>query len=309
VAELPATPHSVRRARELVREALTGSPAEGLIDVAELCVSELVTNAVLHAGTPIRLEVQHLRADVRLGVRDGSTNVPVLAPHTPTASTGRGIAMVAAMAVEWGIEVDDLGKVVWCLLAEREREQDVDVDDVLAAWGLTAADVEPAPRVAAQAPGGDQPQVREVVLVGYPVDLGLRLQEHYEAVVRECQLMAAPREPWSTPLPPRLVELATILSQRYTAELSQLARPDPRRIAAQAQGLHAVDLTFPATSEQLELLASWQHILDDVDAYSASGDLLAPTISPALAKLRGWALREFSRQWDGHPPTPWRGLA
>lgn len=304
VADLLPEPRSAPLARAMVRESLHGTDHDDLVDTLQQCVTELVTNAVLHAGTTIRVELHSGGPGVRLEVHDGSTSVPMLSPHTLTASTGRGLAMVATLSDAWGVEVLAGGKTVWCEVSARAgAEDELDLDAVLAAWGLPPVDPGAAP------PGREVPgpvgAQHAVVLLGYPVDLGLGLQEHYEAVVRECQLLAAPRVPGADPLPSRLLDLATILAERYLTELSQLARPDPRRIAAQSQGLASVDLDFSASDEQLGLLVGWQRILDDVDEFSARGDLLAPTITPELARLRSWALVEFLRQIEGQPPRPW----
>jgi hypothetical protein len=55
--DLPSDARSATAARAFVRDVLSGSRLESVLDAAELCVSELVTNALLHAGTPMRLEV------------------------------------------------------------------------------------------------------------------------------------------------------------------------------------------------------------------------------------------------------------
>ncbi len=298
-------PASAPRARGVVRGLLTGTAVEAMVDLAELCVSELVTNAVLHAGTDIKLEIYYDPTSVRLSVSDGSRNLPVLARHSSTASTGRGLAMVAAVADSWGVDDSDgAGKTVWCVLTEHDvGAAALDISDVMDAWELSSADV-PQQRAAPR----DQSLTSTVVtLTDYPVDLGLGLQEHYEAVVRECQLLAAPRDDDAVMLPDRLLSLALALAQRYTEELSDLARPDPRRLAAQARGRDAVDLTYEVTPELMTRLRSWQQVLDDVDEFSRRGDLLAPMISAPLARLRTWALREFVRQSAGAPPTPWPG--
>ena len=304
VTALRPEPQSAPLARAVVRELLSGSSAESMLDAVELCVSELVTNAVLHASTPLLLEIELASHVVRLRVHDHSPNVPVLARHTSTASTGRGLAMVAAMSDSWGVEEDgqDGGKTVWCELTKRgTAEPDTDIDAVVAAWELsTANDAAPDPAPNPQGP------VSEVLLANYPVQLGLGLQEHYEAVVRECQLLA--HQPEGRPdTPQRLLDLASLLAQRYNQELSDLARPDPRRVTAQVKELPVVDLTYAVSPEQLERLQTWQQILDDVDAFSARGDLLVPTIPPELAQLRSWALSEFVQQCGGAPPRPWVG--
>jgi hypothetical protein len=207
--------------------------------------------------------------------------------------------MVIAVADAWGIERHDVrGKTVWCELVEGSSgAPQLDIQDVLDAWELTMSDV---PEAAEPAHG-----TTTVSLIGYPVGLGLALQEHYDAVVRECQLLAAPRRRGASDLPPNLVELARALAERYPAELSHFARPDPRRVAAEARGDATVDLDYSWSEDDVPLLQAWQQIFDEVDVHARAGDLLVPGISAELARLRGWALAEFADQPRGALPRPW----
>jgi anti-sigma regulatory factor (Ser/Thr protein kinase) len=300
VTYLRPVPESTPLARGVVRQLLDGQLDETALDTAELCVSELVTNAILHASTDVELSVTLNRQRVRLAVRDQSSELPTLERHTSTASTGRGLAMVIAMADAWGIERHDYrGKTVWCELAEGSSgTPQLDIQDVLDAWELTMSDVPEA----AEAEHG----TTTVSLIGYPVQLGLALQEHYDAVVRECQLLAAPRRQGAPALPANLVELARALAERYPAELSHFARPDPRRVAAEARGDATVDLEYSWSEDDVPLLQAWQQIFDEVDVHARAGDLLVPGISAELARLRGWALAEFANQPRGAAPRPWR---
>jgi anti-sigma regulatory factor (Ser/Thr protein kinase) len=304
VTYLRPVPESTPLARGVVRQLLDGELDENALDTAELCVSELVTNAILHASTDVELSVTLARRRVRLAVRDQSSQLPTLERHTRTASTGRGLAMVIAIADAWGIERHDhRGKTVWCELAEDSPHTvDLDIQDVLDTWELTFNDV---PERTDDSPGDGHG--RTVSLIGYPVKLGLALQEHYDAVVRECQLLAAPRRESASALPPNLVELARALAVRYPAELSLIARPDPRRVAAEARGDERVDLEYAWSEDNVPLLQWWQHIFDEVDSHARAGDLLVPGISDELARLRGWALTEFTEQPRGAAPRPWQG--
>lgn len=109
---LPPDPSSARVARRTVREACerAGVPE----DVAVLCTSELVTNAVLHATPPIELEVLLSQRRLRVAVYDGSRDD--VAPRRPVrndTTSGRGLAMVEMLATAWSVEATPAGKVVW----------------------------------------------------------------------------------------------------------------------------------------------------------------------------------------------------
>ena len=102
--ELVGEPAAAGDARRLVRETLRRWQLEHLDDAATLLVSEVVTNAVLHARTDLAVELE-LRDDaVRVTVSDGSPTVPSPRRYDLEASTGRGVRLVVALASAWGTE-------------------------------------------------------------------------------------------------------------------------------------------------------------------------------------------------------------
>ncbi|MFL6136475.1 MAG: GAF domain-containing protein [Frankiaceae bacterium] len=118
--ELPADTGSPAVARQAVAGALSRWGVNALTDTAVLLVSELVTNAVRHAGTALRLAV--LRPSpgrVRIEVTDHAPHAPLrpLAVET-SAEGGRGLFLVQALAAGWGSEITGTGKTVWFELDE-----------------------------------------------------------------------------------------------------------------------------------------------------------------------------------------------
>ncbi|EST17994.1 hypothetical protein M878_45845 (plasmid) [Streptomyces roseochromogenus subsp. oscitans DS 12.976] len=122
---LPREPGSVPKARQLVREALVAWELTHLTDAAELIISELSANAVQHTRYPVfRVKVQRCHdGRVRLAVIDKSTAEPVLRPMDDEAEEGRGLALVAAVAHEWGIDPLGWGKRVWADLEVPEPSE------------------------------------------------------------------------------------------------------------------------------------------------------------------------------------------
>jgi len=122
VLDLPPTTASVHVARRFVRARLEDGAAEGVADVdtATLLVSEVVTNAVLHARSAVTLTVDVADDVVRITVRDGSPVRPRVHPFAPTSATGRGMFLVDRLAKRWGVDADPVagGKVVWFELGE-----------------------------------------------------------------------------------------------------------------------------------------------------------------------------------------------
>ncbi|MDT7536764.1 MAG: hypothetical protein QOI82_349 [Actinomycetota bacterium] len=110
---LPPVPPSASEARRLVREALSEVGETATVSSAELAVSELVTNAILHAATPVELTIEVTTATVTVWVRDSHPRLPLQREPTAGATTGRGLAIVAAVADAQGVDVRDPGKAVW----------------------------------------------------------------------------------------------------------------------------------------------------------------------------------------------------
>jgi anti-anti-sigma regulatory factor len=92
-------------------------PDTTLVDGAVLLANELVTNAVVHARTDLRLRLE-LRGDwLHIAVRDGSPRLLRLVTVNAEAEGGRGLPLVEQLARAWGVHRHpDGGKVVWCTL-------------------------------------------------------------------------------------------------------------------------------------------------------------------------------------------------
>jgi anti-sigma regulatory factor (Ser/Thr protein kinase) len=116
---LRPVPSSAARAREFVDRTLGEWGCDALVDAARLLVSELVTNAVLHARTDFELVVRLHRGGVRVEVSDGSSSAPVVRHYEDEAMTGRGLALVDELASRWGVDERPHGKAVWFELDEQ----------------------------------------------------------------------------------------------------------------------------------------------------------------------------------------------
>lgn len=126
---------NVTSARRHVREVLRALGRDDLEESAELGVSELVTNAVLHARTTFTLAVRDMPTGrVRIEVADSSPGA--IRPRAPaaTATTGRGLQLVASLALDWGVEElpAGAGKTVWF----EPRAFDSDLEALGHEWAL-----------------------------------------------------------------------------------------------------------------------------------------------------------------------------
>jgi anti-sigma regulatory factor (Ser/Thr protein kinase) len=110
---LSAAPESVSSARRFVRTALTDLDAPEACDDAVALVSELATNAVIHARTVYTIVVSRDANSARVGVHDLSTVVPRQRASGSDALTGRGLRLVASISSDWGVDLVTRGKGVW----------------------------------------------------------------------------------------------------------------------------------------------------------------------------------------------------
>lgn len=138
--ELPAEPLSARRARHWVTERVVGYGLEPLRDAVELLTAEVVTNALLHANTRLRVRVRRQGAGVQVEVQDGSEAPPMRLHFSRTATTGRGVGLLDDLADEWGWRPETGGKTVWFrVLRARESWSAVDGHDGSDLEGLEPA--------------------------------------------------------------------------------------------------------------------------------------------------------------------------
>jgi anti-sigma regulatory factor (Ser/Thr protein kinase) len=83
---------------------------------AQLVVSELATNAVIHAGTPFSVGVRCDGSTVRISVQDWSSTQPIVRETNARALSGRGLRLIAMVSRAWGIDYGPDGKTVWAEL-------------------------------------------------------------------------------------------------------------------------------------------------------------------------------------------------
>lgn len=146
--QVPPEPRSVPSARDFCRDTLTGWGLSEMVDDALIIVSELVTNGVLHAGTPLRVNVSSETGNVEIAVFDGSPQAPVVRPlrddlegdldaliadeamtglederdprlelgDAGSIVGGRGLHLVVSVAAEWGVAPAGAGKSVYARL-------------------------------------------------------------------------------------------------------------------------------------------------------------------------------------------------
>lgn len=294
---LPPDAQSPSLARQLIREVLRDCGHPEWVDSAELAVTELVTNAVLHAHSEVEVRVECGPHALRVEVHDASQVVPVQRSYGTDASTGRGMALVSAITQDHGIRLpDEGGKVVWFSLTDDPAEPDLDA--LLDSWD--------DPELAAIAPEGD----RLVTLLGFPATLWLAAQQMHDALLRELVLYRAARDLAIDDIAQAdrarsAVRLALESALAHGLE-DQLALPEGH--PAQFQQLPpAFDLEIAVGPEASADFALLQDTLDEANRLSRQGQLLTKPALPEIIALRDWVADQVISATAGQEPMAWPG--
>ncbi|MDQ1668415.1 MAG: hypothetical protein QOE40_476 [Actinomycetota bacterium] len=273
---LDPVPESARLARQFVTEALDEAGQPVLSDAATLLVSELVTNAMLHARTDIEVCVITSPGGVRVGVTDHSPQPLQRRGYGTSATTGRGLALLDIMAERSGTDSEpDGGKTVWFELGS----PDAGMPDHRAVH-------QPAP----------DSRLVEVLLLDTPLRLARAWQQHSDALLRE-YLLACWELPGSTEDP--LAEHAAASDAFAALSVAFDA----------AAGDDDVTLILRLDPDQGAGFATLDRVLDEVVAMAERGELLAPPTQPEIRLLRRWLCSQIDGQLSGAAASPWVGLA
>lgn len=117
-ADFSAELGSVRQARRFADDRLAAWGLDELVDPVVLIVSELTTNAVLHARSPFSVRLRLAPSALRVEVADRGPGLPNPIDPGPTGIGGRGLLLVAQLSVAWGVQAGaGPGKTVWCEVA------------------------------------------------------------------------------------------------------------------------------------------------------------------------------------------------
>jgi len=279
----------VQNARRWVVDVCTDSGREDLAECAELGVSELVTNALLHADAPYDVRVRGTREHPRVEVRDGSQEPPVLpgsnlhGEDDLLLTSGRGLGIVARCATAWGADIEDDGKAVWFAPA-------ADPGQEMAEGVISGLPVAPPPR----APLPDDTHVR---VLGVPLQAHQQFQRHYRELRREVRLLALAHEadyPLAKSLSDLFGSLQRDLRKGLGAEEIRAALRDGREVT---------DLEIAVPVQTVENIRRFIELLDLADEFCRQERLLSLARSPEQQEFQRWFLGEFVRQHYGAPPT------
>jgi PAS domain S-box-containing protein len=195
---------SVPLARRFVTSALTEAGLDGLVSDAAVVVTELCSNAVLHAPeAPAMLRIAVTPGPkLRIEVEDANPMPPVPLRALAIGTTGRGLSLVIQLCDAWGVDHrrdGTVGKIVWAEQTvptddEPEDAIELDLEALLAQW----PDLEPAPDAEADSLGF---RIDDI-----PVELFLESDQHLESLLRELYLAGIDDGRTTHRLRPGLVE-------------------------------------------------------------------------------------------------------
>jgi len=314
---------SVATARQLVQGAAArwGIPAEAGGD-AMLVVAELVTNAVLHAGTDVKLGVRPLGPGLRVEVGDGSSRAPVLPAASPVLAagepddhdgmdemdalgaleevlggrsmTGRGLTLVDAVADRWGVDHPGSGgKTVWAEIGTGAAGGDRGAGS---AGGTPEAGEGDCGRGGT---AGGEAAVRVARLTGVPVWLVAESSTHFADLARELRVVALDQR-----RPPELAGLAA-LAREIGARLDRHRAISAAAVAAAtARHDRLVDLEVALDDDITGVFARLEKLLWGLAGAATRRQLLTLPPGPDVLAYRRWYRDEVISQLSGRPPKP-----
>ncbi len=290
---LAPSPRAAADARRWVGEVCLRLDRADLVECAELGVSELVANAIIHASSPFKVRVRGTASHPRIEVLDGSTHPPVPPVAVPgdddldlLLTFGRGLTMVAQCAAAWGATIEHDGKIVWFEPAQHMS------DDDGAEWVIDAIE-QGTPEPTSEA-------AIEIRLLDIDVPLYTSLSRQYNELRRELRLLSLSHQS-DYPLAGDL----TAMFANFERQFPESYRDQIRR--AEARALPRVDVSFPLVHEAGSIFVTMIEMFDVADAFCRAERLLSLARTAPQRAFHNWLLGELVHQLDGASAQPWTG--
>ncbi|MFC6044312.1 ATP-binding protein [Nocardioides hankookensis] len=277
-------------ARRWVVETCHDIGRDDLVECAELGVSELVTNALLHATPPLTVRVRGTAEHPRVEVHDGSPDPPLMPSEDPDEDDllltfGRGLGIVARCATAWGVDLEEDGKTVWFAPATQPGGDPVE--------GLVTG----VPPVTDRAPDPDEMRIS---ILGVPLRMYIEFQRHYRELRREVRLLSLAHET-DYPLAKDLSDLFGALDRdlREGIGADQIEQ-------ALASGASTADLRVAMPHPTAATIGRFIELLDLADEFCREKRLLSLARTPDQQRFQRWFLSEFVRQERGEAALAWQ---
>jgi serine phosphatase RsbU (regulator of sigma subunit) len=285
---------AARVGRHFVSEEIAVRGGKAFADDAALVAAELLANARQHGEPPISACVSGDAHRIRIEIGDGSSRSPVRPSQSLSNMTGRGLALVAALSSNWGVErAAEGGKIVWAEFVSavlpdvRTHER---LEAALAAWEDTEAPAQ---------------ECFTVVLGNVPTELLIEAKAHIDNVVRELTLAAAAGESNDSDIPEHLAGLIETVVFGFRDARDAIKR---QALASARRGDPQTTLTLRLPLSAADAGEAYLAALDEADTYSRAARLLTLETPPEHRLFRHWYVEAVVRQLRelavGRTPTP-----
>jgi PAS domain S-box-containing protein len=297
-------------ARRLLREALMEADRAEWTESAELALGEVVANAVLHGHTAFQVRLEIRLTSVHVEVQDANPILPIPRDYDVEATTGRGLALVAVLALECGVRsLGQLGKVVWFDVGPVSDDSPAAKPTLLHPW--QAFGHRPSPRTWDAATD----ESVEIHLLGLPPLLWLAARQHHDALMREMLLLAEEHDMPDVDVVAADQARGTI-SEGLALGLERLRRSTPTDGSAafdyrgsQPWMPQRIDLFVRVSRAAGATVPALQDTLDTAERLATQGRLLAFPGLPEIVEVRDWVCSQVVLQLAGVAATPWAGSA
>lgn len=286
-------PRGALQARRWVVDVCDEIGRPDLRDNAELAMSEVVTNAILHGRAPISVRLRGTQHHPRVEVRDSSPDPPTIASGEGATDLlddlptfGRGLSIVASSSEAWGAERDGDGKLVWFVPAVVPPASPTAA--VLLGWD---DDVEE--------PSFDGADVITIHLLHMPPDALQGTLAHGAELRRELRLLALAHQD-TYPVASDLSTFFSALSRDFRGQLGGDAL-----LLALRSGRSHLDLEVKSGADTARRFDRLIELLELADAFCRNERLLTLARTDAQVVFQTWLFGEFVRQAHGEDPRPW----
>jgi len=278
-----------------VRRSLARAGRGDLVETAELLVTEVVTNALLHAGTPIDVALSIEPGGLRVEIGDGSPHFPSRRSYALTAGTGRGLMVLERMVDDWGVLPNPPGKTVWFHLTSGDHNE------------TDAATMEPANGAVGSSRAEKLAgETVEVQLLNVPLLLHAAWQEHAQALLREHLLATLDADSEVD-----AIRVHAEANDAIAVLAAHIPRPEIGTELTEVMDL-AVEpkVSRPRVDVQLPLrsvshFSTLDKTLEAAIALADDDTFLTPPTQPEMRSFRAWLCRQVDQQSRGAEPSPW----
>lgn len=275
---LPAEGASVGHARGMVRTLLQDSTMASAIDDAQLAITELVTNALVHAGGEVHLALGLHESGLRVDVADDSPHLPVPRDYSNVSATGRGLHLVDSLVTRWGTFGLGEGKIVWFEIQDPQGTPFV------------------APK-SAHIPSRIGTEDVTVELLNVPLLMHAAWQEHVSALLREYLLVKLDDDPAALDRHTHASDAMNLLHEQIPApDLG--AAPDAVMSNALEPKVSTAAMTMRVPRSSVAHFATLDELFREALDLAASDPdrLLVPPTQPEVRQLSRWFCREVQEQ-------------